>query len=91
MKDERIRVVFHGRVQGVGFRARTCEAARTSGARGWVRNNADGTVECVAEGSKEVLELFLGDVLSSMSRYVRSHEVSRGDATGEFAGFGVHR
>ena len=91
MNEERIRVVFRGRVQGVGFRARTCEAARAAGARGWVRNVFDGTVECVAEGTELVLVSFLEEVLSSLSRYVESHQVRREKATGEFAGFTVSR
>ena len=42
-----------GRVQGVYFRG-TCRAvARGLGVRGWVSNRGDGTVELVAEGSRE--------------------------------------
>lgn len=91
MNEARLRIVFRGRVQGVGFRARTCEAARATGARGWVRNVPDGSVECVAEGTDVVLAAFLEEVLSSMARYVESHEVSREQATGGFAGFSVSR
>ena len=42
-----------GRVQGVFFRD-TCERMATGfGVRGWVRNRSDGTVEVVAEGSRD--------------------------------------
>jgi acylphosphatase len=44
------RVVVHGRVQGVFFRATTREQARLHGVVGWVRNRADGTVEAWFEG-----------------------------------------
>lgn len=46
----RRRVVVHGRVQGVWYRAATREQARTLGLSGWVRNRPDGAVEAVFEG-----------------------------------------
>ncbi len=46
-------MIVSGRVQGVYFRG-TCRAvARGLGVRGWVSNRRDGTVELVAEGSRE--------------------------------------
>ena len=44
------RYVSAGRVQGVGFRWFTHDAAAREGVHGWVRNLADGSVEVVAEG-----------------------------------------
>ena len=52
----RRRVVVHGSVQGVFFRDTTRRQARTRGVSGWVRNNADGTVEAVFEGESEAVE-----------------------------------
>ena len=52
----RKRYVFHGRVQGVGFRAFCREAASGLGVRGWVRNREDGAVEMEAEAAPPVLE-----------------------------------
>jgi acylphosphatase len=51
-----VRLVVHGRVQGVGFRWFVREAARQAGLAGWVRNNPDGSVELVAAGDAEALE-----------------------------------
>jgi acylphosphatase len=50
----RIRVV--GMVQGVFFRQSTAEEAGHLGLAGSVRNLADGSVEVVAEGSRDRVE-----------------------------------
>jgi len=52
----RKRVVVHGRVQGVWFRDSVRRLAEERGVRGWVCNNADGTVEAVFEGERERVE-----------------------------------
>lgn len=51
-----------GRVQGVGFRYYTMDAAGERGLDGWVRNRPDGSVEMEVQGTKEVIDLFLDDV-----------------------------
>jgi len=50
--------VLSGRVQGVGFRYFTLDAARREGLHGYVTNRDDGSVEAVAEGDAESLERF---------------------------------
>jgi acylphosphatase len=57
--DERIALRLYGRVQGVGFRWWTLQAARRLGVRGTVRNRPDGSVEIQAAAQPEVLSLFL--------------------------------
>jgi acylphosphatase len=52
------RFVVSGRVQGVGYRYFTAEAARREGLAGVVRNLEDGTVEVVAGGEAESLVRF---------------------------------
>jgi acylphosphatase len=49
------RFVVSGRVQGVGFRWFTREAASREGATGWVRNLPDGRVEALVEGEAEAV------------------------------------
>lgn len=51
--DGPVHVVIHGRVQGVGFRESLVFEANRLGARGWVRNCRDGTVEAVLDGPRD--------------------------------------
>jgi acylphosphatase len=48
--------VVHGLVQGIFFRDTVRRRAQVSGVSGWVRNNWDGTVEAVFEGTPEAVE-----------------------------------
>jgi acylphosphatase len=47
-----------GRVQGVGFRWFTQNAAAGENIHGWVRNLPDGRVEAAAEGEADALDRF---------------------------------
>ena len=51
-----VRVIVTGRVQGVWYRAWTCEQATSLGLRGWVRNRYDGCVEAVFCGEPEDID-----------------------------------
>ena len=44
-------VIFHGRVQGVGFRYQAMFAARNFDLTGWVENLPDGSVEMEVQGT----------------------------------------
>ena len=79
-----------GRVQGVGFRAFTRRKARDLGLAGWVRNERDGSVRLVAEGTRDDLDALL-DAVRRGPPSARVHNVSAdwGDATGDLGGFSV--
>ena len=49
------RYIVRGRVQGVGFRGFVEREAHILGMSGWVRNNHDGSVEVLAQGTREQL------------------------------------
>ncbi len=49
------RYVVRGRVQGVGFRWFVEREAHMLGVAGWVRNNHDGSVEVLAQGTRDQL------------------------------------
>jgi len=55
MDQHRIRAIVRGRVQGVGFRYHTQQRATALGLVGYVRNQADGTVELQAQGPATTL------------------------------------
>ena len=55
----RLDVTVAGRVQGVGFRYFVLREAAELDLDGWVTNQPDGSVRCVAEGPRERLELLL--------------------------------
>ena len=60
MPDRAVRVIIEGRVQGVGFRAWTAREAERLGARGWVRNRSDGSVEAMFIGAPVAVEALIG-------------------------------
>ena len=51
-----LKITVQGRVQGVFYRASTRVKADDIGVKGFVRNQADGSVYIEAEGSHEQLE-----------------------------------
>ena len=65
----RKRLVFLGRVQGVGFRWRARAAAHNAGATGWVRNNYDGSVTMELQGSEAQIDRVVQSL--GHDRYIR--------------------
>ena len=58
MGEKSVNITVFGKVQGVGFRYHTRKAAQRFGVRGFVRNQANGTVYVEAEGELVAVELF---------------------------------
>ncbi len=87
-ESARRRVVYHGRVQGVGFRATVHGIAARFAVTGYVRNLPDRTVELVADGDEEEIDAFLESVRERFARQVTKSEVrsvERGEAFVEFS------
>ena len=60
-----VRITFHGRVQGVGFRYTVLRLAqRYPAVSGYVRNMPDGSVELFAQGPPHNVEAFVNDICS---------------------------
>ncbi len=83
----RVRLIIHGRVQGVFYRACCREEAEARGLEGWVRNLADGSVEALLQGPREKVEdmikwCYVGPTHARVTRIDRTDEEPRGDLAG---------
>ncbi len=86
----RLRAVVTGVVQGVGYRWFVIRAARSMELTGFARNLRDGSVEVVAEGTREGLERLLGMLYEGpRASVVKGVDVGWGKATGEYYVFDV--
>jgi len=61
------RVIFEGRVQGVGFRYTCKDLAKGFEVVGTVRNLPDGTVELEVGGEPEEVESFINEIAEESS------------------------
>ncbi len=82
------RVIYRGRVQGVGFRYTAHGLARGYAAAGLVRNLPTGEVELVAEGAADQVDAFLAAVAERMADFIESATVQDAPPTGA-AGFHI--
>jgi acylphosphatase len=87
----RYTISFTGSVQGVGFRYTTVNVAQSYEVTGWVRNEGNGSVTCVAEGDKTELDRFVNSIKQAMQGHIRDARIVESPASGEFSGFNVRR
>ena len=68
------RVIFNGRVQGVGFRYTTKDRARGFEVCGWVKNLPEGTVELQVMGEEDEVESFIKEIAeeSNVAHHIKS-------------------
>lgn len=86
--NQRVHMIVHGKVQGVFFRDSTRRAAMELNLNGLVRNRPDGTVEIIAEGSREDLDRFVTWTHHGPpSASVNSVEIDFEKATGQYSAF----
>lgn len=89
---QRIRIIVHGLVQGVGYRYNTRGEASRLGLTGYVENLSNGTVLITAEGSPQVLEQLLTWAQQGPpAARVEAIEVTYEPANGEFGDFSIRR
>lgn len=80
---------FWGRVQGVGFRYTACRTARDHAVGGYVRNMDDGGVECVVEGDKAEIDLFIEALSRRMADYIDRKTEQSAPSSGRYRSFDV--
>ena len=74
MAIKRKRIIFSGRVQGVGFRYRASYAADSLGLTGWVKNEWDETVSMEVQGEEELIDKLVERMYKE--RYIRIEGIS---------------
>lgn len=85
----RVKAIYNGTVQGVGFRATTAMLADKAGVSGTVRNLPDGSVEVVAEGFVGDVNAFLDRIAEQLRHRIETVDLTRMKATGEFDRFQI--
>lgn len=91
-RQVRLHARVEGRVQGVGFRYFVLDNAQPLRVTGWVRNRWDGTVEVIAEGTREDLDALLAAIHRGPHRHTTSGvKLEWLEATGEFNSFRIRR
>ncbi len=86
----RLDAIVHGRVQGVGFRLYVAQRAVALGVGGWVANDSDGNVRCVAEGDRADLEALQAALeLGPAGARVERVSVTWSDALDSFGRFEI--
>lgn len=90
MADKRVHIMVAGKVQGVFYRDFVRKEADKAGITGFVRNLQDGTVEIVAEGEEDNLNIFVRECKrGSLLAFVKSADIKYESPTGEFDGFSI--
>lgn len=82
-------VYYRGQVQGVGFRYSAVTASRSLDVSGFVRNLPDGRVHLVAEGRPDDLERLLAAIAEQHEGRIRTVDVEKRPAEGQFDGFEI--
>ena len=86
----RVDVSVTGRVHGVGYRYFVLREAQALGLVGWVANEPDGSVQCVAEGPRDRLEALVDRLREGPpAAIVDGLSVAWMVATGAFGSFAV--
>jgi acylphosphatase len=82
------RVIYSGRVQGVGFRYTVFGLAKNYSVAGTVRNRSDGSVELLAQGESVEVEAFLAAIARQMNGFIADQMTSDTEGT-EMTGFRI--
>ena len=59
MRNDNVKIIIKGRVQGVSYRFFALKQAKTFNIKGWVKNEDNGDVKAYAEGDREDLDEYI--------------------------------
>jgi acylphosphatase len=85
-----LRLIIHGRVQGVFYRESMRREAERLSVSGWVRNRDDGTVEAIAHGTIAAVDALVHWAHRG-PEHARVERVDVSTAQGSHAGFVILR
>ncbi|MDO5026416.1 MAG: acylphosphatase [Tissierellia bacterium] len=71
---QRYKIIFKGRVQGVGFRYRALRIANSLNLLGSVKNLYDGSVEVILQGKKLAINTFIKRIKEE--RFIRVEDIN---------------
>ena len=87
------RVIFEGRVQGVGFRYTVKDLARGFEVCGWVKNLPDGSVELQVMGENDEVESFIKEIAeeSPVAHHIKNLTAEKIPLLENRSGFKIER
>jgi acylphosphatase len=87
------RIIFEGRVQGVGFRYAVKDLARGFDVCGWVKNLPEGSVELQVAGDPQEVEDFLHEITteSQIASCIKNHHIEKIPVPEKCSGFRIER
>ncbi len=89
LEISRFRIVYTGRVQGVGFRWQVKNISESFGVTGFVRNLIDGTVELWVEGEKAEAREMIDAVELKLRDYWHSKVVDEREGEPHYEDFSI--
>jgi acylphosphatase len=87
----RTRILYFGRVQGVGFRWNVSEIVKSYQLTGMVQNLPNGSVEVVLEGSESEIKKASVAIDRKMKGYWTNKEMESKEGEAHFADFSIER
>jgi acylphosphatase len=83
------RVIYRGRVQGVGFRYTVASLARRRPVKGYVRNLRDGSVELVVVATEKAFQEFQQEIQQAFLGYIAEATIEEFEPGEDFEGFSL--
>ncbi len=87
----RTRILYFGRVQGVGFRWNVAETVKSFQLTGFVQNLPNGQVEVVLEGTDSEIKKASVAIDRKMKGYWTNKEMESKEGEAQFSDFSIER